>query len=294
MFGFAQAFARRPRFVRLNGRHYRLLGKPARGGQSLLCAAVRDDGQRVALKRAASVFDDEGSALLANEYLRLDSLRHRAIVAAIDFGRDDASGDCCLVLEYVDGEPLHLAVQSFGEHDAARVFLDLLQACRALARRRLAHCDIKPDNILVVRGGSAGPSVKLVDFGVATPHGEPMTGMSTSFVAPEHLFSGADEDGGAPAGPGTDLHALGVTWYWLLTGRHPYFPDGHPVVLQPCAYARTPPAPSALNPTLDRRWDACLLGLIDRDPRRRLATAQRIVKQRRTLLPLTAACRQAA
>jgi len=260
--------------VVVNGRCYRVLKELGRGGHAILHMATGEEGGRYVLKRPAQCFDDEDEALFAAECRILSSLRHPNIVRAVDFGVDAGSGGCVLVMEHVGGKRLWEGLHVLVEGEVAHCLLECLRVCEYLGQQGIAHGDLKPDNILI----TPDRSIRIADLGVATPHGEPLRGWSPAFVAPEHA-GGAQ----APAHATTDLYSLGICFYWLLTGWHPYVEVG--AASAQMDFARRPAAPTQLNPTLDLRWDTCLLGLVDADPARRSATAKRLLAAPRRHLP---------
>lgn len=210
----------------------------------------------------------EAAAARAKECRIARTLRHPNLMRAIDSGGDARGGRRYLVLRYERGQPLSAAIGAASELTVARWLTQALHACAHLAARGIAHCDLKPSNMLIV-----GPRLTIGDFGVAAAHGAPLKGLSLAFAAPEHLFAAR----AAPAHAGTDLYSVGVSLYWLLTGVHPYCRSGRLADLNAACFARRPLAPSTLNRTLDRGWDDVLLGLIARAPARRLRAAARVV-----------------
>jgi serine/threonine protein kinase/tetratricopeptide (TPR) repeat protein len=205
---------------------YRLLSLLGEGGMGQVFLAERDDGdfaQRVALKRIRADF--------ANSEARLRFLREREILARLvdphiaqlhDGGLAD-DGTPYFTLEYVEGEPITRYCDSRKLDVRARLAL-LLQACSAVAyahRNLVVHRDLKPSNILVTNDGV----VKLLDFGIAKlldpgPGAAGLTGtqaavMTREYAAPEQVL-------GEPITTATDVYALGVLTYELLTGRLPY------------------------------------------------------------------------
>jgi serine/threonine protein kinase len=263
-----------PTPVRIKGRLYWPTEVLPSGDNALVCAARDEAGRRVVLKCAASKWDkaqaadEEDEAAFADECRITCALRHPHLMRAIDSGCDVRSGRRYLVLRHVRGEPLSAAIGAANELDVARYLTQALQVCAYLIARRVAHCDLKPSNMLI-----AGRRLKVGDFGVATRHGAPPKGMSLAFAAPEHLYAARP----APAHAGTDLYSVGVSFYWLLTGVHPYCAGGHLADLSAACFARRPLAPSILNRTIDSGWDDVLLGLIDRAPARRLRAAARVL-----------------
>lgn len=263
--------------MRINGRLYWPTAALPGGDNAVVCVARNEAGRHVVLKRAASCWgdanavDDEDEAAFADECRIACALRHPHLMRAIDSGCDARSGRRYLVLRYERGHPLSAAIGAASELTVARWLMQALRACAYLAARGVAHCDLKPANMLI-----ADRRLTVGDFGVASGHGAPLKGMSLAFAAPEHLFAAR----AAPAHAGTDLYSVGVSFYWLLTGVHPYCRSGRLADLNAACFARRPLAPSTLNRTLDRGWDDVLLGLIDRAPARRVRAAARVVALR--------------
>jgi tRNA A-37 threonylcarbamoyl transferase component Bud32 len=173
-------------------------------------------------------FPDEDAATrrerVKREATALAQVEHPVIVTVHDLISVGRSGVPWIVMGYVPGRPLS---EIIGEQkDAplpeqkiaaiALAVLDGLRACHT-SRPRVYHRDVKPGNIVVGPDGS----VHLVDFGIARIVGKvPLTDDraivgTPEFLAPELLD-------GEPAGPGTDLWALGVTLYYALTGEAPF------------------------------------------------------------------------
>ena len=204
---------------------YRVLRLLGEGGMGQVFLAERDDGdfaQRVALKRIRGDF--------AGTETRLRFLREREILARLvhphvaqlhDGGLAD-DGTPYFTLEYVEGEPITRYCDARKLDVQARLGL-LLQVCSAVAyahRNLVVHRDLKPSNILVTHDGI----VKLLDFGIAklleAGPAAGLTGtqaalMTREYAAPEQVL-------GDVITTATDVYALGVLTYELLTGRLPY------------------------------------------------------------------------
>jgi len=194
----------------------RLLRRLGSGGTAeVWLAAHRNRGleQRVAVKIARAP-----NRRFAIESAILGSLTHPGIARLYEAGVD--AGAAYMIMEYIEGEHL-LAYCNAGQLGLAQRLAAFLQICDAVSHahaHRVVHGDLKPANILVARDGT----VKLVDFGVATVLGDggaqdlarPLR-MSPAYAAPEQLAGDA-------AGTASDVHALGVILFELLTGALPW------------------------------------------------------------------------
>lgn len=156
----------------------------------------------------------------------LAQLDHPNIARLIDAGVMEG-GQPYLVLEYVQGEPIDVYCNRLGLGVRARValFQGVLAAVAHAHSHLIIHRDLKPANILVTGEGS----VKLLDFGVAkllTPEAAAAhtqtsaQALTPQYAAPEQLL-------GQPVTTATDVYALGLVLYLLLTGEHPVPAEGH-------------------------------------------------------------------
>ncbi|MDR3671820.1 MAG: protein kinase [Holophaga sp.] len=217
----------------------RLLGQGAMGKVFL----GRDPGldRPVAVKtiRLGSAFGAEATARFEREARAAGSLNHPNVVTVFEFGEDE--GLYYMAMEFVDGDGLDGLIRS--RQCPLPELLELLaQACEGLGyahERGIVHRDIKPSNILVSRTGKR-PVAKLMDFGVALVGHSDLTQQgnwmgTVNYMAPEYLDSGK-------AGPASDIFAMGVILYEILSGgRRPFTGETATSVLT--AILRKPPAP---------------------------------------------------
>jgi serine/threonine protein kinase/Tfp pilus assembly protein PilF len=207
---------------------YTLLRVLGEGGMGQVWLAARADGlyqREVALKLLRAEAAAHGlRARFGRERRILAQLSHPNIARLFDAGVD-AEGRPYLALEYVEGETLIDATQRRALDLRARLAL-FLQVCDAVAYAHahlVVHRDLKPSNILVTREGT----VRLLDFGIAKLlDPEAATGeteltrlggraYTLHYAAPEQIR-------GEAISTQTDVYALGVVLYELLTGRRPY------------------------------------------------------------------------
>jgi hypothetical protein len=179
---------------------------------------------------------------MQREAIALAQLNHPVIVAVHDLiyvGRDKVPW---IVMSYAPGRTLTEIVKAQGdarlsEREIAGIVLAVLDGLRACHACDIYHRDVKPANIVLGQDGS----VRVVDFSIARTAGEiPLTEYgriagTPEFLAPELLD-------GEPAGPGTDLWALGVTLYYALTGKTPFWAETDTAMCMAIKY-RNPPVP---------------------------------------------------
>lgn len=201
-----------------------------RGGMGEVWAATRSDGMhagRAAIKllRAATA-QGHRAALLNARFARegelLARLTHPHIAQLLDAGLA-ADGTRYLVLEHVQGERIDRWCDARRLSVTARLRL-LLQLCEAVAfahANLIVHRDLKPANVLVTDAGQ----VKLLDFGVAkllddAPEGAELTRLGAAGLTPE--FAAPEQINGDAVTVATDVYALGVLMFVLLSGQRPY------------------------------------------------------------------------
>jgi serine/threonine protein kinase len=208
--------------------HYRILKMIGSGGMGSVWLAERCDGRferKVAIKFVhLAVLDQASAERFKREGAILGRLTHPRIAEIIDAGLTSL-GEPFLVLEYVEGQAIdeYCDKNKLTIDERIRLFLDVLSAVAHAHSNLIVHRDIKPSNIFVSTDGR----VKLLDFGIAkvlaeetnveaatafTMQGGAM--LTPRFAAPEQVNNGAITTA-------TDIYALGVLLYVLLTGQHP-------------------------------------------------------------------------
>ncbi len=209
---------------------YQVLEEIGAGGMSRVYRAVRDDGvfaQTVALKvlRPFGAQREERERRFRVERHLLASLEHPGIARILD-GGTGPGGSQYLAMELVDGLPLDRYCAERGLDVAARLRL-VVEICAAVQyahQRLIVHRDLKPANILVDASGRP----RLLDFGIAklladdqeVSAGAPPTRTGLLLMTPE--YAAPEQVRGEPVTTATDVYALGVVLYELLSGRRPF------------------------------------------------------------------------
>ena len=257
---------------------FRIDREIGRGGMGTVYLAERDDDQfrhRVALKLARSAFADPHMARrFLDERQILAWLTHPNIASLIDGGVTD-QGAPWFAMEYVEGMPIdrYCDEHRLGLNARLLLFAQVCDAVDHAHHKLVVHRDLKPGNILVTSSGQ----VKLLDFGIAklldpAPSGSSTSPATTRYLTPE--YASPEQLRGDPVSIATDVYALGVLLYRLLTGAYPHHKAGDSLAAWARRFSEPPPPPSATfgdsTTTQSRAPDASIRGLTPTKLRRRL------------------------
>jgi eukaryotic-like serine/threonine-protein kinase len=277
---------------------YRLLERVSRGGMGEVYLAERADGafeSRVAVKLLrASIDSDVRTRRFARERQLLARLEHPGIARLLD-GGSGPQDIPFLVMEWVDGEPItaHVQRQQLKLESRLKLFADVCRAVSYAHRNLIVHRDLKPSNILVTRDGK----VKLLDFGIgkllSADEDQSLTRtgavpMTQAYAAPEQIL-------GHQVTTATDVFALGVVLYELVTGERPHRRDAHApaalaaqvdteVVTRPSEKLRRQTGDSAarrISRRLKGDLDTIILTALRRESDRRYASAEALLEDLR-------------
>ncbi len=203
---------------------YRLIRAIGQGGMGTVYLAARDDRefqQQVAIKVVGGLLAADARQRFLAERQILASLEHPNIARLLD-GGTTPDGLPYLVMEYVDGLPIdeYCDAHRLTIGHRLRLFAGVCDAVAHAHRRLVVHRDLKPTNILVAEGGAP----KLLDFGIAKlldePEGASLTRTGGGFLlTPE--YASPEQVRGDAITTASDVYALGVLLYELLTGERP-------------------------------------------------------------------------
>jgi len=270
---------------------YRLLQRLGEGGMGAVYLAEREGEfrRRVAVKLVrATLATSEVLARFQRERQTLAALSHPNIVTLLDGGATE-EGAPYLVMEHVEGARIddYCTQRRLTLAEKLRLFLEVCAAVQYAHQNLVIHCDLKPGNILVTADGVP----KLLDFGIAkllVPQAAELNGQVTQaglrpftpdFASPEQLR-------GEPVTTVTDVYALGVIFYLLLSGQSPHpLRTYSPAELVEVICRQEPPRPSSLVPAdhpeklrrlLEGDLDAILLKALRKQPRERYSSVEQL------------------
>jgi WD40 repeat protein len=273
---------------------YEILGVLGRGGMGVVYQAWHTTLKRVVALKMLLV----GDHARPDEYsrFRIESeaaarLQHPNIVQVHAVGEQD--GRPFLALEYVDGGTLaqRLAGTPVPPREAAQLVETLARAMDYAHRQGILHRDLKPANVLLERGAGRWARGEVGIHSPLAPRPSPLVPKITDFGLAKLVIGGADQTRsgsvlGTPSymapeqaggktrdiGPGVDIYALGAILYELLTSRPPFCGETVADTLQQVLSVEPVP-PRRLQPTVPRDLDTICLKCLEKEPRRRYASA---------------------
>ena len=257
----------------IDGR-YRLLHRVGSGGMAdVWCAEDVQLTRNVALKLLHRRFaeDPEFVERFKREASSAASLTHPNVVSVFD--RGEWEGTYYIAMEYLDGRALKQIIREEAPLDLLRAIdltIQILRAARFAHQRGVVHRDIKPHNVIIDAEGRA----KVTDFGIARAGASDMT--ETGAIMGTAQYLPPEQAQGHAVSPQSDLYAIGIVLYEMLTGRVPFDGDSA-VTIALKQVSEAPVPPSAWNPAVPAELDAIVLRALEKDPARRFISADEFI-----------------
>jgi serine/threonine-protein kinase len=233
----------------------------------------------VAIKRTQRAATEADRKRFLHEGQRASALNHPGIAAIYDVFTD--GGEAYLVMEYIEGGTLRARLtRPISQAEFRRIATESAAALAAAHDKGILHRDIKPENIMLTNSGTHPGQVKLLDFGLAqqaadetglleTATALTVAGMlagTPQYMAPEVL-------NGEPADRRSDIFALGVVFYEMLSGHHPFAAPTPTAMIGQVLHQ--PPRP--LDPSIPANLAAIVTRALAKSPADRYQTAHEIV-----------------
>ncbi len=266
------------------GDRFVIVGILGHGGMGeVYCARDTRLKKLVAIKRMSAALrtDPECRQRFLKEAERNSQLIDRNIAACYDVV--ETNGELLLIMEYVEGRTLRQHLHHrLGLEEFLNIAVQCASGLTAAHEHRILHCDLKPENIMLMPSGQA----KLLDFGLArycvqatdttiSASSLAHVGGTPGYVAPEVLCE-------RPADERADIFSLGVVFYEMLTGTRPF--QAETAVGMAARILQDEPAPlRRLNPKVPLEVERIVLRMLRKDPRQRYASASQVLTDLRRL-----------
>src|SRR6187399_2086571 len=274
-----------PMLGRVVAGRYRLEARAGEGGMGVVYRARHVLIDRVvALKLIRPDLRGETHlrAWMLREARAANRVDHAHIIDIHDIGETE-EGELYLVMEYLVGTALSSELAR-GPMPLARSVDILEQMCAALARAHdlgVVHRDLKSDNILLTQRGGRKDFVKILDFGLAAlAHDPRLAPKGAVFGTPEYMSP--EQARGEQAGPHSDLYALGVLFFEMLTGQLPFRASDRDTLLE-MQRTHPPPRPRAIRPDAHPAAERIVLRLLEKDPRKRYRDGHHLLEELKAL-----------
>ncbi|HEU4612209.1 MAG TPA: serine/threonine-protein kinase, partial [Kofleriaceae bacterium] len=274
----------------LIGGRYQIVKRIGQGGMGKVYEVNHIHlSRRFALKIISNTVaeTDEARELFYREARFASAMSHPNITSVVDFGEDEKVG-MFMVMEFVDGEPLHRILfreKRLSVRKACEIVLQVAEALHYIHKQNVVHCDIKTENILIGEEEGEGKRTKMVakllDFGLARPLSGPRASTSLSgtphYVAPERIR-------GEPASPASDVYGVGILLYELITGQVPW--DGPVQKILAGHLDEVPKSPSKLVENLDPAVENLVLHALAKRPAERHKDMAAFIYELKTVMDM--------
>lgn len=256
---------------------YQILRALGSGGMANVFLARDLNLQRnVAIKvlREDLISDPSFRARFLQEARLAANLSHPNIVTIYDFGHD--AEQFYIIMEHVEGTDLKTMLLRESKLSISQSIALMIQIGTGIGyahRAGLVHCDLKPQNILV----SPDERAKITDFGISQALASLKSEEPSEIVWGSPKYFAPEQAAGIPPSPASDVYALGVVFFEMLTGSLP-FKAASSEELARLHQTALPPSPRSLNPLIPVKLEQILLKVLSKEPEARFRTADQFAR----------------
>src|SRR5579884_2255928 len=256
--------------------HYRIEGVAARSGMaSIFRATDLNNGRQVAIKVPHP--EMEADPVLYDRFHREAEIGakmdHPGVMKVFP---EDGRSDVYMVMEWVEGRLLRSILSDAGKlppERAVRLTLAIADALDYIHTHGVVHRDLKPENIMV----DADDNIKLIDFGIASREGaRRLTFAKLSQVMGTPDYISPEQVKGKRGDARSDIYALGVMLYEMLTGKVP-FTGANAFTIMNDRLLNNPVPPREIDPSISPQLQEIIYRAIERDPGKRYQSARELV-----------------
>ncbi len=253
---------------------YQIIEELGKGGMGRVYKVIDNKiHEKIALKliKPEIASDRETIERFNNELKLARKIRHKNVCGMFDIG--EAEGAHFITMEYVPGEDLKTMIRMSTGLTVGTVLSIGKQVCQGLAeahRLGVVHRDLKPQNIIIDRGGNA----KIMDFGIARSIREKgITGAGVMIGTPEYMSPEQTE--AKDVDQRSDIYSLGIILYEMATGRVPF--EGETALSVAIKHkTETPKSPKSLNPHISDDLNRLILRCLEKDKAKRYQAAAEV------------------
>ncbi len=264
---------------------YRLEARIGEGGMGIVYRArhvLIDRVVAVKLIRPDLRGETHLRAWMLREARAANRVDHAHIIDIHDIGETD-EGELYLVMEYLIGTPLstELARGPMPIHRAVDIIEQMGAALSRAHDLGVVHRDLKSDNILLTARGGRQDFVKILDFGLAAlAHDPRLAPKGAVFGTPEYMSP--EQARGEQAGPQSDLYALGVLFFEMMTGQLPFRATDRDTLLEMQRTAVAPP-PSSVRSDVHPEAEKIVMRLLEKDQKKRYRDGHHLLEELKRL-----------
>jgi serine/threonine protein kinase len=264
---------------------YRVTGVLGKGGMGVVYRAEHPSiGKKVAVKLLNARFSTQQETVMRffREARAVNDIHHENVIDVNDFGKLP-SGECFIIMEFLDGKPLASIIKSEARLPVQRIGHILLQVCSALEaahQKGIVHRDLKPDNIFLITRSAKPDFVKLLDFGIAKLLYDDDVPIETSTGAMigTPMYMSPEQALGSKIDHQSDIYSLGIMLYQMATGVPPFY-DNNPITMAMHHITKEAKPPREVNPDLSQAMSDVIMRCIAKEKADRYKTMREVARE---------------